>query len=404
MVELMCNETFENKDPDEAMEYLKLLAENAQNWDITSTCEAPGKTQPHTSNGGMYNLKKDHDLQAEFAYLARKVEALELKKNGQLKSVQEIMCQICETNEHSNNDCPTLPSFNHQNFNWKSGTNNTQTSQPPFQAHHNFQNSHGYAPPYVPSPRRNLEETLHAFIEKQETINTKNAQTMADLKDTLAKFTSSLSFQEKGKFPSQPQQNPEGQYNSSASGSGSQHIDQVQSVITLHSGKVIEKPILEPCEKDHESISEGKEIVKPEHCKEQTDSPPVLPFSHAMTKQKEVNHNSEIFETFKQEEIEEEKGTENVVMDHLSKLTIDSTSDITPIDDYFPDKSLLSLSSIPWSANIDNFLTSGFLPAHWNTQNERNFLSDVQNFIRMTLTYSNIVLIKYFKDAFPTMR
>jgi hypothetical protein len=76
MVELMCNETFENKDPDEAMEYLKLLAENAQNWDITSTCETSGKTQPHTSNGGMYNFKEDHDLQAEFAYLARKVEAL----------------------------------------------------------------------------------------------------------------------------------------------------------------------------------------------------------------------------------------------------------------------------------------------------------------------------------------
>jgi hypothetical protein len=99
-----------------------------------------------------------------------------------------------------------------------------------------------------------------------------------------------------------------------------------------------------------------------------------------MTKQKEVNHNSEIFETLKQEEIEEEKGTENVVTDHLSKLTIDSTSEITPIDDYFPDKSLLSLSSIPWSANIDNFLASGFFPAYLNTQNKRNFLSDVQNF------------------------
>ena len=64
----------------------------------------------------------------------------------------------------------------------------------------------------------------------------------------------------------------------------------------------------------------------------------------------------------------------------MSKLTIDSTSDITPIDDYFPDKSLLSLSSIPWSANIDNFLASGFLPAHLDTQDERKFLSDVQNF------------------------
>jgi hypothetical protein len=31
MVELMCNGTFKNKDPDEAIEYLDLLAENAQN-------------------------------------------------------------------------------------------------------------------------------------------------------------------------------------------------------------------------------------------------------------------------------------------------------------------------------------------------------------------------------------
>jgi len=107
------------------------------------------------------------------------------------------------------------------------------------------------------------------------------------------------------------------------------------------------------------------------------DSPPVLSFPYAMTKQKKVNHDSEIFETFKQEEIEDKKGTENVVADHLSKLTIDSTSDITPIDDYFPDESSFSIASIPWSANIDNFLALGFLPAHLDTQDKRKFLSDV---------------------------
>jgi hypothetical protein len=96
-----------------------------------------------------------------------------------------------------------------------------------------------------------------------------------------------------------------------------------------------------------------------------------------MTKQREVNHDFEIFETFKEEGIEDEKGTENVVTDHLSKLTIDSTSDITPIDDYFLGQSSLSIASIPWSANIDNFLASGFLPAHLDTQNKRKFLSDV---------------------------
>ena len=122
---------------------------------------------------------------------------------------------------------------------------------------------------------------------------------MTDFKDTLAKFTSALSFQEKGKFPSHPQQNPKGQYNATASSSGSQHMDQVKSVITLRSGKVIEKPTLEPYEKDDESISEGKEGVESKHCKEKTDSPPALPFPHAMTKQGKVNRNSEIFETFK---------------------------------------------------------------------------------------------------------
>jgi len=111
MVELMCNGTFEDKDPNEAMEYLDLLAENAQNWDTTGTYEAPSKMQSHTSSGGMYNSRKDHDLQAKFASLVRNVEALELKKSGQLKSVQDIVCQIYETNEYSTNDCPTLPSF-----------------------------------------------------------------------------------------------------------------------------------------------------------------------------------------------------------------------------------------------------------------------------------------------------
>jgi len=80
-------------------------------------------------------------------------------------------------------------------------------------------------------------------------------------------------------------------------------MDQVKSVITLRSGKVIEKPILEPCEKDDELISESKEEVESEHCKEKIDSPPALPFPHAMTKQRKVNHNSEIFETFKQARI-----------------------------------------------------------------------------------------------------
>jgi hypothetical protein len=67
---------------------------------------------------------------------------------------------------------------------------------------------------------------------------------------------------------------------------------------------------------------------------------------------------------YSQEEIKDKKGTDNVVADHLSKLTTYSTSDIPPIGDYFPNESLLSLSLMPWFANHINFLTTGDLSAH----------------------------------------
>jgi hypothetical protein len=60
----------------------------------SGTYEALGKTQPHTSSGGMYNLREDHDLQAKFASLARKVEALELKKEWSI----EIYSRNCMSN------------------------------------------------------------------------------------------------------------------------------------------------------------------------------------------------------------------------------------------------------------------------------------------------------------------
>jgi len=77
----------------------------------------------------------------------------------------------------------------------------------------------------------------------------------------------------------------------------------------------------------------------------------------------------------------------------LSKLIIDSTFDITLIDDYFPDESSLFVASIPWFVNIDNFLASGFLPAHWSTQDKRKFLNEVQNFY-----WDDPYLFKYCPD------
>ena len=107
---------------------------------------------------------------------------------------------------------------------------------------------------------------------------------------------------------------------------------------------------------------------------------------------------------YSQEEITDEKGTKNIDADLLSKVTIDSTSDITPIDDYFPDESLLSLSPMPWFDNHINFLSSGDLPADWSTQDKRKFLNEVKNFYWDDPYLFKYCLDQYFKDAFSTMR
>ena len=56
----------------------------------------------------MFNLREDHDLSAKYASLARKIEALEIKKSEYVKTIQEVACYICNSNEHVTQNCPTL--------------------------------------------------------------------------------------------------------------------------------------------------------------------------------------------------------------------------------------------------------------------------------------------------------
>jgi hypothetical protein len=65
-------------------------------------------------------------------------------------------------------------------------------------------------------------------------------------------------------------------------------------------------------------------------------------------------------------EIWDKKGTENVVADHLSRLTMDFTEDATPISETFPDEQLMHVAHnpAPWFADIVNYLVTGQMPLH----------------------------------------
>ena len=66
--------------------------------------------------------------------------------------------------------------------------------------------------PYNPPPKKSLEDTLQQFMQTQSTINNQNSQAINDIRSTLTELTTSMSTIEKGKFPSQPQPNLQGQF------------------------------------------------------------------------------------------------------------------------------------------------------------------------------------------------
>ena len=104
-------------------------------------------------------------------------------------------------------------------------------------------------------------------------------------------------FGEKENFLLNHSQIPRG--NSNVSSLGSQHMDLVKAVLTLRSGKVVEKPIVNPCEQDNELFPKSKEGVEPTTTEEKTKPSHAPPFPYALTHARKVNYNLEIFEIFK---------------------------------------------------------------------------------------------------------
>ena len=91
-------------------------------------------------------------------------------------------------------------------------------------------------------------------------------------------------------------------------------------------------------------------------------------------------------------EIRDKKGAENLVADHLSRLTqeqLECTKDEPPIDDSFPDDHLFRIASdvltlansqMPWFADIVNYLVCNELPPKLSFQQKKKFLSDVRHY------------------------
>jgi hypothetical protein len=91
----------------------------------------------------------------------------------------------------------------------------------------------------------------------------------------------------------------------------------------------------------------------------------------------------------------DKKGSENVVADHLSRITVDFTEEATPISETFPDEQLMYIAYTPspWFADIVNYLVTGQMPLHWGRQDKSKFMAMVKYFF-----WDDPYLFKYCLD------
>ncbi|RVW42605.1 hypothetical protein CK203_108242 [Vitis vinifera] len=287
LLETMCGGDFMSKNPEEAMDFLSYVAEVSRGWDEPHRGEVGKmKSQPNAlhAKAGMYTLNEDVDMKAKFAAMTRRVEELELKKMHEVQAVAETPvqvkpCSICQSYEHLVEECPTIPvaremfgeqanvigqfkpnsnaSYgntynsswrNHPNFSWKPRAPSTKTAQP--------------AQPSQPSQQASSLEQAIVNLSKDGWMQNDLSQKIDNLQYSISRLTNLNTVQEKGRFPSQPHQNPKGIHEVETHEGESSQVRDVKALITLRSGKKVESPTPKPYveEKEEEETKKREEM------------------------------------------------------------------------------------------------------------------------------------------------
>ncbi|XP_042964714.1 uncharacterized protein LOC122298937 [Carya illinoinensis] len=146
-----------------------------------------------------------------------------------------------------------------------------------------------------------MASILQQFMQSQTTINNQTSQAINDIRNNLTKLNTTLSAQEKGKFPFQPQPNPQVQISAIESSSSSEaNVRTWKAVITLRSGKEVETLGNEAGKKGESSISNAQGKNSNVDVSLEPKVTPPAPFPQRLVPLHKDKHHAEILDIFKQ--------------------------------------------------------------------------------------------------------
>ncbi|RVW12868.1 hypothetical protein CK203_105693 [Vitis vinifera] len=163
------------------------------------------KSQPNAFNAkaGMYTLNEDVDMKAKFAAMTRKLEVLELKRYMKCKLLLKHQCNPT-TMLHM--EILTTQVGEPSKFSWK---------------------------PRAPQYQQLAQPSQQTSSLEQAIVNLSKID---NLQYSISRLTNLNTVQEKGRFPSQPHQNPKGIHEVETHEGESSQVRDVKALITLRSG------------------------------------------------------------------------------------------------------------------------------------------------------------------------
>ncbi|KAL6344416.1 hypothetical protein AAG906_039672 [Vitis piasezkii] len=239
LLETMCGGDFMSKNPEEAMDFLSYVAEVSRGWDEPNKGEVGKmKSQPNASNtkAGMYTLNEDVDMKAKFAAMTRRLEELELKKMHEemFGDQANVIGQFRPNTNAPYGNTYNSSWRNHPNFSWKPR-----------------------------APHQRIDSVENTLNKRMDGMQNDLSQKIDNLQYSISRLTNLNTVQEKGRFPSQPHQNPKGIHEVETHEGESSQVRDVKALITLRSGKKVELPTPKPhVEEEEEEETKKREEIK----------------------------------------------------------------------------------------------------------------------------------------------
>ena len=301
LLETMCGGDFLSKNPDEAMDVLNYLDETSKGWDEPNPREVERMKPTVNPREEIFSLSEEMEMKAKLSSLTRRLEELELRNRHEVQAVTEPpvplqSCFNCQSTGHQGDQCPIAPSIrdlmqvqgnivdqsrspisapyeNTYNPDWRNHPNLSWKLKLP--AYTPTGSQHQQTPLSSPVDQAivNLSKVVGHFVEEQKTVNAQTTQKIETLEDTfnkrlddlqcsVSRLTSQQQIQEKGKFPSKKQPNPNGLHEKGTSCNPSSKLNEVKAIITLRSGKELTMPSLKAVDPEQEAIdTEPGEVV-----------------------------------------------------------------------------------------------------------------------------------------------